>query len=86
MMEKKMLQFDVTFGLYMFTPMEKFFLCTSSSPSFSSPPYPAFHSQITPTPGLMDSFLFSRPPPPPLLGSTMWNDATPAIPPVDHQL
>ncbi|KAL7925445.1 hypothetical protein ACQKWADRAFT_284035 [Trichoderma austrokoningii] len=24
-MEKKMLQFDVTFGMYMFTPMEKFF-------------------------------------------------------------
>lgn len=62
MMEKKMLQFDVTFGMYMFTPMEKFFFCTSSPPSFSSPPYPAFLSQIPPIPGLMDSILFSRSP------------------------
>lgn len=31
LMEKKMLQFDVTFATYMFTPMEKFFFCKSLS-------------------------------------------------------
>lgn len=35
MAEKKILQFDVTFALYMLTPMEKFSVCMSSPSPFS---------------------------------------------------